>query len=120
MAKVRRGSDGTVLWWCPGCSSYHGAQTDPTHRNPVTNALWTWNNDTDRPTLSPSVLVSRRESLRRNPPDGIEGAELARFCEENRVIIPRCHCFIREGRIEFCADCEHALAGQTVDMVDED
>lgn len=29
-----------------------------------------------------------------------------------------CHCFIRNGMIEFLTDCTHNLAGQTVPMVD--
>ena len=30
---------------------------------------------------------------------------------------PRCHIFIRDGRIQYLNDCTHALAGQTVDMI---
>lgn len=32
----------------------------------------------------------------------------------------RCHSFIRNDKIEFLADCSHALAGKTVPMVDFD
>jgi hypothetical protein len=40
-------------------------------------------------------------------------------------IVGRCHYFIRDGRIDYCGDSSHALAGQTVDLptlasVDED
>jgi hypothetical protein len=27
-----------------------------------------------------------------------------------------CHCFIRDGQIQFLLDCTHALAGQTVPL----
>jgi len=30
----------------------------------------------------------------------------------------RCHSFVRDGRIEFLPDCQHALAGQTVELPD--
>lgn len=49
---------------------------------------WQFNGDVDRPTLSPSV--------------------------QGRG----CHCFVRDGRIEFLSDCSHALAGQTVELPD--
>jgi hypothetical protein len=29
-----------------------------------------------------------------------------------------CHYFIRDGKIEFCGDCPHELAGQTVPLPD--
>lgn len=29
-----------------------------------------------------------------------------------------CHCFVRNGMIEFLSDCTHALAGQTVPVPD--
>ena len=29
-----------------------------------------------------------------------------------------CHTFVTDGRIQYLGDCTHALAGQTVDMID--
>lgn len=52
-------------------------------------ARWTWDGNMERPTFSPSINV-----------------------------IGRCHYFIRAGRIEFCSDSKHRLAGQTVDLPD--
>ncbi len=48
---------------------------------------WRWNRSLEAPTLQPSV----------NYP-GV------------------CHFWMKEGKIEFLADCKHALAGQTVEM----
>lgn len=62
------------------------------HRVPPT---WTFNGDLERPTFSPSILVRW-------------GSDDPR----------RCHSFIREGRIEFCADSTHPLAGKTVDLLE--
>lgn len=53
--------------------------------------LWYWNGNLEKPTLSPSVNYPAR---------------------------PRCHSFLREGRIEFLDDCDHAFAGKTVDAPD--
>ena len=54
-------------------------------------AGWTWNGDLVKPTLSPSLLTT----------DGMGTV---------------CHCFVRDGRIEFLNDSTHALAGKTVDL----
>lgn len=93
----------TGLWIeCPGCDvGHHVVPTDwlppGVERAPESNRDgWHFNGDLERPTLSPSILVR---------------------CEwgpERRPLI--CHSFVREGRIEFLADCTHALAGQTVDL----
>lgn len=94
---------GMLTFLCPGCSAGHtitfgGAET------------WTWDGNTDTPTFSPSVLVY---------PHGrsFDPAEPDKPMEEVKPQ-PRCHSFVRAGHIEFLADSEHALAGQTVDMVD--
>jgi len=58
---------------------------------------WQFNGDMERPTFSPSLLMGSK---------GMAG--------------PRCHLFVREGKIQFLGDCEHEMAGQTVDMVDGD
>lgn len=55
---------------------------------------WSWNGDTERPTLKPSILT-------RQPP----------VCE-------CCHSFVNDGKVQFLADCSHELAGQTVDLLD--
>lgn len=58
--------------------------------------LWTWNGDTDKPTLHPSILT--------------RGGERD----------ARCHSFVQDGKVKFLRDCEHELAGQTVDLLDVD
>lgn len=52
-------------------------------------ALWTFDGNTESPTFSPSINL-----------------------------VGRCHYFIRNGRIEFCGDSNHSLAGQTVPLPD--
>lgn len=73
---------------CPGCRRSHI----------ITLPNWTWNGSTERPTLSPSLLVY--------PATGPDGKQLW----------PRCHSFVRDGSIQFLGDCDHALAGQTVPL----
>lgn len=74
-------------FYCPGCKCSHHF-TDS----------WQFNQDYDKPTVSPSILVNQG---RANPTAHI------------------CHIFIRGGKIEFLNDCTHHLAGQTVEMEPE-
>jgi Family of unknown function (DUF6527) len=53
-----------------------------------------WNGDLESPTVSPSILVKASR-----------GQEI-------------CHTYIKNGCIEFLADCTHELKGKTVPMED--
>ncbi len=107
-AKIVNAQDGSfyaIRVSCPGCRWADGepmahtletewmppGATRTAHARPD---RWGFNGDFERPTFSPSLL--RRS--------GRPGGEHV------------CHSFIRNGRIEFLADCTHALAGQTVDL----
>ena len=99
ISKKLRDTENGLVFWCPGC--------DGAHRVPIGTGpgpRWTWNGDADRPTISPSVLVSYsgRDA-------GIDGAPPA-----------ICHSVVTDGRIQFCGDSTHALAGHTVDLPDFD
>jgi hypothetical protein len=118
--KVRVTPDGTAIFHCPGCDGYHGVSTDPANPNRLTGSRWSWNGSLEKPTFHPSVLVHPHETVRVDIPDGLRGEDLENFLREHRVMTPRCHSHVRDGRIEFCPDSEHALAGQTVDLPDLD
>jgi hypothetical protein len=46
------------------------------------------------------------------------GHELGQLLHpSNKTMTPRCHSFVRAGRIEYLGDCEHELPGGAVDMV---
>ena len=80
---------------CPGCNTIHAVRSSSDGR-----PNWSWNGSLDKPTLSPSVLVSYDGS-----DAGLNGAPPA-----------ICHSFVKDGRIQFLNDCTHSLAGHTVDM----
>ncbi|WP_407649406.1 DUF6527 family protein [Brevibacillus composti] len=84
--KIGQFSDGLKVFFCPGCQMHHGF-----------DSRWFFNGDFERPTISPSYLVTIGRHP--DPPD-------------------RCHSFVRDGQIEFLSDCTHSLAGQTVDLPD--
>ena len=72
--------NGHKLIRCPGCGYSHALDD-----------RWAFNNDLEKPTFSPSLLVK----------SGKDFKEI-------------CHSFIREGVWEFLNDCTHDKAGQKV------
>lgn len=101
---VRHEPRSSSLWlWCPGC--------DEAHRIEVNTGKWTWDGDTEHPTVSPSILVG-----------GVQWAKGKDFHkpQHSQVVAGGpivCHSFVRGGRWEFLSDSTHGLAGQTVDVV---
>lgn len=78
------------LFWCPGCESPHPYWVKP--RPDAAGHVWDFNGDREKPTFRPSLLVNA------NTP----GAK-------------RCHLFMTDGKLQFCSDSQHELAGKTVD-----
>lgn len=86
------GAGRRVSFWCPGCDALMT----------VCPVRWNWNRDTERPTLSPSILQTIGPF-----PEGTKRAGQKDVC----------HCFVRDGQIEFCGDCTHDKRG-TMPLVD--
>ena len=105
--KLRIGTEGMVFFYCPGCKEYHGVRTDknyPYH--------WNFNGNYDKPTFSPSVLVTGTVFPTDEEADRIMKGEKI---EPKKFV---CHSFITDGKIRYLSDCTHELAGQTVEMKD--
>lgn len=109
-SKLRIGDHGGVaaaFFKCPGCNEVHmvtirGANT------------WGFNENGDRPTFTPSVLVTGTQRLS----DEAHAAWMARKAPLPPPVPMVCHSFVTDGRIQFLGDCTHALAGKTVDLPD--
>jgi hypothetical protein len=87
---LRSADDGQLIFWCPGCDGAHGVGVGE-----GSGPRWSWNNDIDKPTFSPSILVTYGHG--HEPPD-------------------ICHSFVKDGMIQFLGDCTHSLANQTVEL----
>lgn len=112
--------DGLIDFWCPGCQEMHSINVgDPLGVLRGGVGGWTFDNNYDKPTFSPSVLVTGGHHC---SPPWQPGQPC--WCTYNAehpddpspFKCERCHSFVRAGRIEFLADCSHPLAGQTVDL----
>lgn len=53
---------------------------------------WSWNGDTEKPTLKPSIRTVCRTIL--------------------------CHTFVNDGMVQFLDDCSHELAGKTLELLE--
>lgn len=71
--------------------AFHCPGCNTVHR---IDSTWQWDGDLETPTVSPSILIL----------GGLDGTKHVY------------HSFIRGGKIQFLEDCEHMLAGQTVDL----
>jgi hypothetical protein len=88
--------EGGYAHWCPGCQELHAIAVETPQRN---GARWTFDGNAETPTFSPSVNISW------GWPDQPQGQG-------------RCHYFVTKGKLLFCSDSTHALAGQTVPLPD--
>lgn len=84
-------SDPTIApGWRHWCPGCKWMHVIPTDaRGQANGHKWTFDGNMDAPTFSPSINV-----------------------------VGQCHYFIRAGRIEYCSDSKHSLAGQIVDLPD--
>lgn len=105
--KTRLSVDGLgrryLFFRCTGCDACHSVRVDGEH-------AWTWNGDTERPTISPSIKVTGTQPLTEEEYQRV----IRREPFEPKPLV--CHSFLRHGQLEFLSDCTHALAGQTVPL----
>lgn len=73
------------IFECPGCGCLH-----------FFDKSWKFNNDFEKPTAKPSLLVFPSKPEK------------------------RCHSFVTGGKIQFLDDCFHDLKNQTVEIPDFD
>ena len=66
---------------------------------------WSWNGDTERPTLRPSVETQGND-YEGDPEDPANWTEY------------RCHSWVTDGKAQFLNDSTHELRGKTVDLID--
>lgn len=93
ISPVLRSMEGGFGHWCPGCKTMHYIAVD----RPLSNgARWSFDGNIEHPTFSPSVRI--------------------RIPDWNGKPESCCHYFLRGGKLQFCADSTHELAGKTVPL----
>ena len=87
-------------FWCPACDMPHGIPVEGPNS-------WRWNGNLNQPSFTPSIKVTMGPRV--DPDTGLA------LPESKRRI---CHSFVTDGKIEYCSDCTHQRAGQTVSMIE--
>ena len=98
---------GEFMFDCPGCKCSHSIPTKGA-------GAWYFNGNTDRPTVSPSLLV--RAPMWVPPVTAENHEEWKRNPWEQKQVESVCHSIINDGKIQYLSDCTHELAGQTVEL----
>lgn len=104
--KLRK-REGGWAFWCAGCEEYHG----------VTDG-WAFNGNPDKPTFSPSILVTGTRMTTLGEQQWQEGSRTGEWPSKLDSEPLVCHSFITDGKIEYLNDCTHKLKGQTIDLPD--
>lgn len=112
---LRQATDGMLLFHCLGCDMAHGIKTGQGD-----GPRWGWNNDVNKPTFTPSILVKydTLSEASRAKQDVFYKAH-GRYPTNEELpydLHHVCHSFVTDGRIQYLSDCTHAFAGQTIDL----
>lgn len=113
---LRSAQDNNLLYWCQGCGHEHRIQYGE-----GTGPRWTWDGNVDKPTFSPSVLVT---GINQDMDDATQaaydefvskpGGTYAALADPRFRTV--CHTFIVAGMVQFLGDCTHEFAGQTLPL----
>lgn len=121
MPKIERSNPkdpGLMRFHCPGCDEKHYIRTAPPPNPdyPGGKGRWKFNDDFEKPTISPSILVHAGHYTWK---DGRDPKECL-WCQDPDQPFGCyiCHSFVTDGNIKFLNDCTHALAGKTVPLED--
>lgn len=87
--------------WCPGCNSFHPYFRTRRTARISTGPIWTFDGNEMKPTFGPSMRVYTHRTS---------------YTDEKGVKhdfpeVTRCHYHLQKGRLNFCADSPHKLAG---------
>ncbi len=102
-SKLRRAENG-YSHWCPGCGEVH-----------LIPDSWNFDGNLEQPTFSPSVKITGKLTVKDS--HGEWTGEWVRDANGNAVD-DCCHYILTVGVLNFCGDCTHVLAGQSVPLPD--
>ncbi len=110
MGKLRTLPNNHHEFQCPSCKESH-----------TIGPTWLFNNDFNKPTFSPSLLVRSGHFVSNRASKECWCTYNEEQRQKGEVEEPVfscfiCHSFIKDGQIQFLSDCTHSLASQTVEL----
>lgn len=110
---ITEGGGGRACFRCPGCNDVHCIAVGSGG-----GTRWSWNGSTERPTFAPSLLLTTGHFCSTHKPGDpcwcTYNAEHPEAPASFACAV--CHSFVKDGQIQFLADCTHSLASQTVPL----
>lgn len=103
VSETLRKVEGGYAHWCPGCEEMH-----------VLPDRWKFNGSFENPTFTPSF---RHQGVRAVYVNGEWTGEFVRDTNGNTIPFV-CHYHLIGGKLHFCPDSTHALAGKTAALPD--
>jgi hypothetical protein len=107
---LRAQGENGLSFWCVPCGCSHSVTV-------IGSNPWGWNNNVEKPTFTPSVLVTSGHFDRSH-----DGGDCWCSYNERHPEDPSgfkclcCHSYVTDGNIQYLNDCAHELAGQTVPL----
>jgi hypothetical protein len=101
-SKLRR-IQGGYSHWCPACQEMHQLPDS-----------WRFDGNLESPTFTPSF---KHEGVKIEVIEGRWTGEWIRDAQGNTIPVC-CHYILTNGILNFCGDCTHAFANQTVPLPD--
>lgn len=104
--KLIQGTEsGRLYHWCPACLTLHPLPSD--------TGKWTFDGNFEKPTFSPSFKHSGMQTV-----TDVQGRWTGEWVlDANGNGVPFiCHYILTAGVLNFCGDCTHAMAGQSVPL----
>lgn len=90
---------------CIACGHNHIFYTLPGYYKSEGRSInWTFDGNLEMPTFSPSL----------NETTG--SLAMPNYIDDPEMPPTRCHSIVTQGKIQYCGDCTHSLAGQTIDL----
>lgn len=95
---LRRTTTG-ISHWCPACGEVHNFSLKPTENG----SCWRWNGNIVAPSFMPSMSITRMKPMDGKP-------------QNAWPLVSRCHYWLKNGKLEFLADCTHRMKGVTMSL----
>lgn len=106
---LRNVEGGRKAFWCPGCKEMHQLTVGGTG--------WQWNGSYDKPTFMPSIKVTYGHPKGHTNDNPAPLGFPKRKDRPDLWVEEVCHSYVRDGKIQFLADCTHVLKNQTVELL---
>jgi len=96
---------------CPACDEEHLIYTNKDQK-----LVWEFNGNLERPTFRPSLLLRTGHYVPGHSKKECWCSYNEQHPDTSAPECKICHSIITKGKIQYCGDCTHDMAGKVVDL----